>query len=99
MQRVACPSSGGAQGPAHLQGSHRCGSRASQVGAGSVKKILKEGMETIKMTHLILKETNFTFCARVSFPNNWDDVDFVMDPAHHLHVQRLQPMSSRSNEV
>lgn len=43
----------------------------------------------------------FTFLRRqsIGFGNNWNNINFVSEPLHKLHIERLEPVSARSYEV
>ena len=43
--------------------------------------------------YLGLEHVDLLDSAGVSLANHWDDVDLLVDLLHHLHIQRLEPMT------
>ena len=43
--------------------------------------------------YLCFEHVDLLDSAGVSLANHWDDVDLLVDLLHHLHIQRLEPMT------
>ena len=56
-------------------------------------------IQRFSLTNLCLEHVDLLDCAGVSLPDDRDDVDLLVDLLHHLHIQRLQAVACRSNEV
>ena len=49
--------------------------------------------------YFLFKQSKLFFGTCITFPNNRNDVHFVMKSPHELHIYRPQAMPRRSNEV
>ena len=50
-------------------------------------------------SHLCLEHVDLLDSAGVGLPDDWDDVDLLVDLLHHLDVQGLQAVACRGDEV
>ena len=51
------------------------------------------------MAHPLLESYNLFFSHSIGFRNDWDQVDFSMQPLHEFDVDRFKRMSGRFNKV
>lgn len=50
-------------------------------------------------THPSLQAVSLPQCQRVSFGNDWDNVDFAVNGLHELHIQRLKTGKNTEPEL
>ena len=57
------------------------------------------GFTSHYQAHLCLEHVDLLDSAGVGLPDDWDDVDLLVDLLHDLHIQGLQAMACRGDEV
>ena len=63
---------------------------------------MRHGGEQLRIppnSYLCLEHVDLLDCAGVCLPDDRDDVDLLVDLLHHLHVQGLQSVSGRGDEI
>ena len=63
---------------------------------------MRHGGEQLKIppnSYLCLEHVDLLDCAGVCLPDDRNDVDLLVDLLHHLHVQGLQSVSGRGDEI
>ena len=57
------------------------------------------GFTSHYQAHLCLEHVDLLDSAGVGLPDDWDDVDLLVDLLHHLQVQGLQAVACGGDEV
>lgn len=56
-------------------------------------------VQCLYQTHPSLQAVSLPQCQRVSFGNDWDNVDFAVNGLHELHIQRLKTGKNTEPEL